>query len=234
MIINPYVFAAPSPVDQLLAIGWDMVLGTWSPETYLNASAVPASFGEAVATTLDQTGNANNGTQSVGIERGILLDTQTPNGLPAMSLDNTDDGFVTPLNLGSAYTIAMVVKCTPIIATRCANSMSGNRLISPGRGDYAVYTGDTVYNNLSAYSGVWSTCFLRVNGSAAAFRINGIDLSVNQVGGAWGTLSYGNEGTFGEPSNSLLAGYLAANRYLSDEETDLVDELLIELTGVNA
>lgn len=224
----------PTPEQELLDIGWDMALGTWWTGSFLNASANPATSGEAVATMLDQTGNANHGTQSVGSERGIFTDAQTPNGLPAMVSDNVDDGFVTPLNLGSAYTICMVVKCTPIIATRCANSLTANRLITPGRVDYAVYPGDTVVNDLSAYSGVWVVCFLRINGSAAAFRINGVDLASAQVGDVWGTLSYGYEGAFGEPSNSSLAGYLAVNRYLTDEETDLADGLLTALTGVNA
>lgn len=224
---------APTPEQELLDIGWDMALGTWWTGSFLNASANPATSGEAVATMLDQTGNANHGTQSVGSERGIFTDAQTPNGLPAMVSDNVDDGFVTPLNLGSAYTICMVVKCTPIIATRCANSLTANRLITPGRVDYAVYPGDIVVNDLSAYSGMWVVCFLRINGSAAAFRINGVDLASAQVGAAWGTLSYGYEGAFGEPSNSSLAGYLAVNRYLTDEEVNTADDLLMTLTGVS-
>lgn len=223
---------ASGPVDKILALNLDMVLGAWNPATFLNASATPASFGETVATTLDQTSNANNGTQPVGSERGIWMDAQTPNGSPSLVLDTTDDGFVTPLNLGANYTICMVVKCTPLIAARCANSMTANRLITPGRADYAVYPGNIAYNDLSAYSGVWGVYALRVSGSAVTFRANGVELPTSQVGDVWGVLSYANEGMFGEPSNSSLYAYLAANRAMSDEDILTMEKSAASLAGI--
>ncbi len=121
--------AAPLAVTKLPDDTIDHSLRLW----WRAGAGVPNSYGEQ---WLDQSGNGNDGNQSVGLSQPRLV-LDAANGLPAMRFDGSDDAISFTSEIGNVRTVFWVLRSAETESTSSGyRSMLGDDSWTGWRGGY--------------------------------------------------------------------------------------------------
>lgn len=207
---------------------------SWSPETFLDAGGNPVEEFEEVETILDLSIAGNDATQASVTKQGLWFTNQI-NGHGALNMDPVDDGYTSPCDLTSDYTIFLVSNTGAGGGIRTVNGSPGNRLISTSRNNAAVFAGSAIVSDLSAFADTWTIGCLRISQTLTSsnFRLNGVDITENAtVAAAWGLVLLGHVGVIPEPVNGSVAFVAAFDRTLDLSEVQTVEQYLSEKTAI--
>lgn len=157
-----------------------------------------------------------------------LLKTSAVNGYPSLLFDGTSDRMVlaSPLALGSAFTIGMVVKSNNVDGMILSNAANNTqvRFNTTFAGSFSLF-----YNGSQAASGIgtvtnsaWIILRIRYDGTNARVYQNGVEVASYIVGPAFtNNMALDMLGAFGNGgASNFFSGELAALAICNDDATD--------------
>lgn len=198
--------------------------GTGSAAT---ANADPIYHWDSIVGTASWTRQTDNGKRPG-------LKTSAVNGYPSILFDGTDDRMVlaSPLALGSAFTIAMVVKPTATDSILLSNAASNRqvRFNTSIAGRISAFEGtlESASVGSSFTANTWYVVVLRYDGTNCRIYINGTQVASYAAGPAFGNnLTLDMLGAFGNGGASMffngeLAALALINTSCTDNQTGLI------------